>query len=80
MAELEESTEWLPQFELIERIKKEEKKLREQAEKKALNKGRKEGKKEKTIEMAKGMLKKKYPVEEIIELTGLTREEIEKIK
>jgi DNA repair protein RadC len=80
MAELEESTEWVPQFELIERIKKEEKKLREQAEKKALNKGRKEGKKEKTIEMAKGMLKKKYPVEEIIELTGLTREEIEKIK
>ena len=30
--------------------------------------------------MAKKMLEKKYDIDTIIELTGLTREEIEKIK
>ena len=50
MEVLEQSTEWVPQFELIERIKKEEKKLREQAvkiaEEKALKKGITKGKQE----------------------------------
>ena len=84
MEKLEQSTEWVPQFELIERIKKEEKKLREQAvktaEKKGVNKGKKEGEKKRNLEIAKGMLKDKEPIEKIIKYTGLTRKEIEKIK
>ena len=40
---------------------------------------RKEGKKEKAKEIAKKMLMKKMPIEDIIELTGLTKEEIEKL-
>lgn len=38
------------------------------------------GKKEEKIEIAKKMLKSNYKVEEIIELTGLSKEEIEKLK
>jgi predicted transposase/invertase (TIGR01784 family) len=39
-----------------------------------------DGCKEKQIEMAKKMLNKNKPIEEIIEFTGLTKEEIENIK
>jgi predicted transposase/invertase (TIGR01784 family) len=42
-------------------------------------KGRKEGKKEEKIEIARVMKTKKYKVKEIVELTGLTPEEIEKL-
>ncbi len=38
--------------------------------------GKEEGKKEKKTEIARMMKKKNYPVEEIIELTGLTHREI----
>ena len=38
------------------------------------------GKKEEKKEMAKKMLEKKYDIDTIMELTELTREEIEKIK
>lgn len=41
--------------------------------------GRKEGRKEKQLEIAKKMKNKKIPVEEIIEITELTKEEIEKL-
>jgi DNA repair protein RadC len=76
LAELEKSTKWVPQYQLIERIKKEEKKLREQAVKAAEEKGEKK----KAIEIAKGMKSKGYSSDEIIDLTGLTKEEIEKLK
>jgi hypothetical protein len=36
-------------------------------------------KKERSIEIAKGMLTKKIDIDTIIELTGLTKDEIEKI-
>ena len=42
--------------------------------------GKIEGRKEGIIEMAKKMLSKQKPIEEIIELTDLTREQIEQIK
>lgn len=38
------------------------------------------GKTERNIEIAKKMLLKKVPIEEVIEITGLTKEEIEKLK
>ena len=42
--------------------------------------GEERGRKEREIEIAKKMKAKNVPVEEIIELTGLTKEEIERIK
>ena len=42
--------------------------------------GLEEGQKQKQIEIAKKMIEKNIPIEEIIDLTGLTKEEIEKIK
>jgi len=83
LAELELSTKWVPQYQLIERIKKEEKKIRDQALKlereKAKEDKAKAVKKEK-LDIAKGMKKKGYKIADIIELTGLTKDEIEKIK
>ena len=72
LAELEQSTKWIPQFELIERIKKEEKKIREEAVK---------IEKEKTLQkVAKVGLKKGLSIDMISKLTGLTKAEIEKLK
>jgi DNA repair protein RadC len=76
LAELEKSTKWVPQYQLIERIKKEEQKIRDQAVKEAEEKGEKK----KAIEMANNSLKEGLPFELIAKLTGLTKEEIEKIK
>ena len=45
-----------------------------------IEKGRKEGKEEGKREIAKKMLKEKLPIEMIEKLTGLAKEEIEKIK
>lgn len=42
--------------------------------------GVKEGKEKEKIDIAKNMLKKNIKVEDICEITGLTKEEIEKIK
>ena len=42
--------------------------------------GREEGRKEREIEIAKKMIKNKYKIEDIVELTGLTKEEIENLK
>ena len=42
--------------------------------------GRKEGEKQKQIEIAKKMLNKNKPIEEIAEFTGLTEEEVNKLK
>ena len=41
---------------------------------------RDDGKEEKAIEIAKNLLKKNIPIEIIIDATGLTKEEIKKIK
>ena len=45
----------------------------------ARQEGRNEGAKEKEIEIAKNMINKKYDVEVIVELTGLSNEEINEI-
>jgi len=92
MEKLEKSTKYVPSFELIERIRAEERKIREEAlkaerkknlkegETKGIEKGKKEGEKKKAIEIAKGMKNKGYSIEDIIDLTGLTKRVIEKIE
>ena len=88
LQQLELSTAWVPQFELIQRIKKEEEKIREEmirtAEKKSLQKGKKEGKKEgkieKAIEMAKEMLNDGVSMEKVVKYTRLTKKEVEQLK
>ena len=42
--------------------------------------GREEGEKKKQKEIAKKMLAKNMPIEDITELTGLTKEEVENLK
>ncbi|NVO12073.1 MAG: DNA repair protein [Bacteroidales bacterium] len=79
MKQLEKSTKYVPPFELIERIRAEEKKIREEAvrvEREKTDKAVKVAK----LEMAKKMKQKGEPIEKIIEYTGLTKKEIEKIK
>ena len=41
---------------------------------------REEGAKEKEIQIAKNMLQKRMNVQDIVEITGLTKEEVEKLK
>jgi DNA repair protein RadC len=111
MKELQQSLKWVPEFEIVDRIRKEEKKIREEAVREAkkvakneglkegLEKGKVEGKKEGLQEgiekgkiegeqkgvnkekntIAKGMKAKGYSIKEIIELTGLTKQEIGKL-
>jgi len=76
MKKLRESPKYVPPYEQIERIRAEERKIREEAVRVA----EKEGEKKKAIEMAKTMKQKGEPIEKIIEYTGLTKREIEKIK
>ena len=42
--------------------------------------GKEEGAKEKEIQIAKNMLQKRMNVQDIVEITGLTKEEVEKLK
>ncbi|NVO08938.1 MAG: DNA repair protein [Bacteroidales bacterium] len=83
MAKLGESTKYVPPLELIERIRTEEKKIREEAlriEREKADKAIKGAKKEEKIEMAKKSIKEGLSVELIIKLTGLTKREIERLK
>jgi len=87
MAELQQSLVWVPTYEVIRMIRQEEKKIREKAvkvaEKKGIKQGMRQGKKEgrleRNIEMAKKMKAKGEPLGKIIEYTGLTKKEIEKL-
>lgn len=45
-----------------------------------IEKGKKEGKREGVIKTAKAMLEKNIPIETIMEITELTKEEIEKLR
>ncbi len=76
LSELEKSTQWIPTYELIERIRAEEKKIREEV----VRVERENAKKEEKIEIAKGMKKDNEPIEKIMKYTGLKKKEIEKIK
>ena len=67
--ELKQSTKYVPAYELKKRYEEE-----------AKAKGNKAGKREKAKEMARVMKNKGYPVDEIMELTGLTKAIINRIK
>lgn len=74
--QLEQSLKWVPPYEIAERIKKQEKKIREQAIQ--------EEKEKATIKamqkIVKNARKQGLSIDVIAELTGLTPEEIAKIK
>ncbi|NVO11689.1 MAG: DNA repair protein [Bacteroidales bacterium] len=80
MEKLAESTKYVPPFEQIERIRAEEKKIREEAVRVAEKKGEIRGIEKEKIKIAKNSIKEGLSVELIIKLTGLTKEEIERIK
>ena len=82
LKQLQGSTKWVPQFELIERIREEERKIREEAV--AIEKNKNKIAKEKAAEkakqsIAKAMKHKNMPIETIVEITGLTEKEIKKL-
>jgi len=72
LEQLERSIRWVPAFELADRIKKEEKKIREQM---VLEEKEKAVKK-----IVKNAIKEGLPISVIEKLTGLTKEEITKLK
>ncbi len=72
MAELKLSIKWIPQFELAERIRNQEKTIRELAVKVSVH--------NRNIEIAKNALKEGFTVEQIMKLTGLSKEEIGEIQ
>lgn len=74
MEELERRAQWVSQYEIVEHISKEE--SREEAVKSAKVRGIKSGKKE----MAKVLLQKGVDIAIIMESSGLTKEEIERLK
>jgi DNA repair protein RadC len=84
LEKLAESPKYVPPFEQIERIRAEEKKIREEAvrvaEEKGIKKGEIRGEKKKAIEMARILKQKGVDIAIIIESSGLTKKEIEKIK
>lgn len=48
-------------------------------ERRGVKRGRKEGEKRKTIEIAKNLIKMNLPIEQILQATGLTEDEIKKL-
>jgi len=80
LEKLAESPKYVPPFEQIERIRAEEKKIREEAVRFAEEKGIEKGEKKKAIEIAKGLKKDGISIEIISKNTGLTIKEIERLK
>lgn len=69
---LKESTKYVPTFELINRIKKEADKLVKEATKK--------GERNKAIGIARELKRREMPIETIVEITGLTIEDVDKLR
>ena len=59
---------------------RDEKSIRQGAMEEGEAKGRKEGERKKQIEIARKLLDKNMPIEQITGITDLTREEVEKLK
>lgn len=87
LQELRESTKWVPNYILENKIRREERKIRKDAVKAAREKGRKEGKakwikegeEKREIEMAKEMKKDGKAITEIIKYTKLSKKDIKKL-
>ena len=77
---LEKSKKYVPGYLEVERIQKEAQRIGEEiGEQKGMEKGVEKGKKEEKIEMAKKSLEEGLSIELIVKLTGLSKEEIEKL-
>ena len=69
-----------PEFREIERLREKARHDEAQALYHAEQKGIQKGAAERNIEIARKLLKRNRPIDEIVEDTGLTREEIENLK
>jgi DNA repair protein RadC len=67
--------EWEPQYDLTKYVRKEEKAIKN----KAVMKAKKESLKKRNFELAKKMKDKGFHIDEIIELSGLNKRQIEKL-
>ena len=74
-SELSESLKWVPPYEIVKNIRKEEQKIRKEAVKSAEEKG----KNKKAIEMAKSMKKENEPIDKIVKYTQLSKKDVEKL-
>jgi DNA repair protein RadC len=80
MAELRKSTKWVPTYIEIERIKKEALKLGEKkGRKEGLKEGKKKGKEQEKVKIAKKLKKNGVAIDVIVQSTGLSPDEIEKL-
>jgi len=79
LEELSQSLKYVPVFMQKEKAVKEAKKEFEKESKKNSAKAHKDGQKEKALEMAKMMKEKGYPIEEIVQLTGLSKTVVGKL-
>ena len=77
--ELKQSLKWMPPYEIVEQIRKEERKIRNEAIKSAEEKGVKKGRKEEKIEMAKSLKEQRVETAIIVKASGLSEKEIEKL-
>ncbi len=73
--ELEKSMKWMPPYEIIETIRKEEQKIR----KEAIQVAKVKGGKNKAMEMAKSLKQQKVEISIIVKASGLSAEEVEKL-
>lgn len=78
--ELQKSLKYVPAYEIKYRQEQAAKEGEKKGKEKGLKEGEQKGEKKKAIEMARVMKEKKYPIEEIIALTGLSRSAIQAIK
>jgi DNA repair protein RadC len=69
LEKIEESTQYMPSYKLQAQIKKEAEEI-----------GKEKGKTEKVKELLKMMIEKKYTVKQIMELTGISKAQAEKLK
>lgn len=76
MDKIGESTKWVPNYKLAEEIRKEEADIRRQAVKEA----REKATKKKAVETAKVLKAKGIDINIIVEASGLSKEEIEKLR
>jgi DNA repair protein RadC len=69
LSKIEESTQYMPSYKLQAQIKKEAEEI-----------GKEKGKTEKVKELLKMMLEKNYTIKQIMELTGISKAQAEKLK
>ena len=86
-AELQKSLKWVPPFEIIEKIRAEEQKIRQEAvqvakeegKEEGLRKGKIEGKEEQVIESAKNMLAEGFSLELIAKVNKVSVDELNRL-